>query len=33
MEEDELKDIFSKYGAIKNISIKKKNSTFGFIEF
>ena len=33
MEEEELKDIFSKYGQIKHISIKRKNSKFGFIEF
>ena len=33
MDDEELRDLFSKYGPIKNVSIKKKNSIFGFIEF
>jgi RNA recognition motif-containing protein len=33
MDEEELRELFSKYGPIKNVSIKKKNSVFGFIEF
>jgi RNA recognition motif-containing protein len=33
MDEEELRTMFSKYGPIKNVSIKKKNSVFGFIEF
>ena len=33
IDEEELRDIFSKYGPIKSVSLKKKNSVFGFIEF
>lgn len=28
-----MKDYFSKYGPIISVQIKKKNSTFAFIEF